>query len=595
MCGICGFNWKDPVLLDKMLQALVHRGPDDCGAFSNPEFSLGMRRLSIVDLTAKQPVFDETQDIVVVMNGELYNHEDIRKDLENRGHVFRTHHSDTEVIPHLFEEYGESFVQKLNGMFAIALWDRKNKTLYLYRDRLGKKPLYVYIAASGKFIAFGSEIKALLKIPRISRELSIESLSDYFMYKSTIAPNTIYKDIDQLCNGEMLIWNEHRIQRKYYWIPDFSTRAASGIEELKDQFMDLFYDSVKIRTRCDVPFGAYLSGGLDSSSVVTVLSKLLPTSRIKTFCLGYKHESTDQFIGKNQDVFYARKLADQLQTEHYELLIDYNDFVKDMPDILRAFDEPFSGTISTYLISRLIREHVTVALSGDGADELFGSYLIPRISNALEFCDFDGLSMRDKNAAISAMKLYGKDNWREFFNVFSPPEIARFLKPYVCFSNTAITQNKQNQMNYLTQSLILDQSRLLPNQVLPFVDRLSMAHSLEVRCPYLDYRLVDFVNSLPNRLKVHQGKTKIFQRAAFVDTVLSRDIVFRKKEGFVQPIYTWMEFELKQWCVDWLNMLNKEIINTDIVKTLDFTKDKAKIWNLVCFSIWYKLVYSARI
>ena len=599
MCGICGFNYKNTNQLKSMMGTISHRGPDVFNSYVTNHMSLGIQRLSIVDLDAKQPVFNEDESIIVIMNGEIYNHEELRCNLESKGHEFITSHSDTEVIPHLFEEYKDDWVNYVNGMFAVAIWDKKKQRLSLYRDRIGKKPLY-YFMRNKKF-AFGSEIKSLLTVCEVSKELNPCSLIDYFQNKNTTAPHTFYRDIKQLLPGTFLVFKNNTIDKiKCYWTPQHCQNNHGNINDYVEEFLYLLADSVYIRTKCDVPFGAYLSGGIDSSSIVAILSKIKNYRNIKTFCLGYKNNIS---AGKNLDIQFAKKLSKEFGTDHYELFIDHNDFIRDLPSVIAAFDEPFSGAISTYYISNLIKKHVKVALSGDGADELFGSYLKIRLANAMQN-EVDGienllLDKRDANILNSFKQT--KQYLNEFFYVFSNLDLSKLLhadiiQQYVhkqCTENLTIQYNANDMVS---NALYDDQTNLLPNQVLPFVDRLSMAHSVEVRCPYLDYRLVDFVNQkIPSRLKVYNGKTKIFQKRALLNNLLSSDIIFRKKEGFVQPIYSWMQNELKEWVNEQLNLLPASIINHKYVATLDISKDMSKIWNLVCFSSWWNLTYKSEV
>lgn len=599
MCGICGFNYKNIDQLESMLGSIVHRGPDSSGSYVDNSMSLGMQRLSIVDLDAEQPVFNEDKSVIVIMNGEIYNHDEIRSDLENKGHKFITNHSDTEVIPHLFEEYEDAWVNYVNGMFAVAIWDKKRQRLSLYRDRIGKKPLYYSIV--NKEFAFGSEIKSLLKVCGVSNELNTCSLVDYFQNKNTKAPNTFYRDIKQLLPGTFLVFKNNKIDSvESYWKPHHRHNKDIKINDYIEEFLYLLNDSVYIRTKCDVPFGAYLSGGIDSSSIVAVLSKIKNYRNIKTFCLGYKNNIT---FGKDLDIQFARELSKEFGTDHYELFIDHNDFIKDFPSVINAFDEPFSGAVSTYYMSNLIKKHVKVALSGDGADELFGSYLKIRLARAMqnELGGFDNSFLEEGDEKIlNSFKQTGC-HWNEFFSVFNRKELSELLnidifQYYLHEKGTDNLNVQYDTAEIVSSALYDDQIDLLPNQVLPFVDRLSMAHSVEVRCPYLDYRLIEFVNQkIPSRLKVYNGKTKIFQKRALLNGLLPKDIIFRKKEGFVQPIYYWMQNELKEWIKEQLNSLPSCIINSRYVSTLSVSKDAAKIWNLVCFSVWWNLNYKGKV
>lgn len=574
MCGICGFTGGDEAQLRCMLATIVHRGPDSRGIHVDPQVSIGTQRLSIVDIAATQPVYNETKMVVAVMNGELYNHTSLRESLESMGHVFTSSHNDTEIIPHMYEQYGVDWVGHVNGMFAIAIWDKLNNSIHLFRDRLGKKPLYYSLVDNN--IVFGSELKAVVSHRSVGTDLDNTTLHNYFLYKNSIAPRTIYKDVQQLPPGSFLTFNlssgEASIQK--YWKTVFGSRELDS--DFIEEFMELLHDSVTIRTKCDVPFGAYLSGGLDSSSIVSILSRVQPSKNLKTFCLGYK---TKQLKNKEQDIKFAREIAEKYSTDHYEVYIDHNDFVASLEDIVYALDEPFSGTISNYFVSSLIAQHVKVALSGDGADELFGSYLKIRLAHALQTHQMPLHDMGVFLALLSSRK-----PWEECFLVFSPEEVRTLLndKSVAAPQITNFLQSK-DPVNFALRE---DQNNLLHNQVLVFVDRLSMAHSVEVRSPYLDYRLVDLINTLSGKHKVYNSETKIAQKLA-LKSLLPNSLINREKEGFVQPIYFWMKNALKNWTIDRLNELPRDIINTSIIKNLSFDKDLAKLWNLVCFSLWY--------
>ena len=383
MCGIVGFTGNpDRELLRIMADAILHRGPDDDGYYLDDVISVGMRRLSIVDLkTGKQPVLNEDGTIVVVFNGEIYNHQELRRDLIETGHTFRSHHSDTEVIVHAYEEYGDGWAEKVNGMFGVAIWDARLARLLLYRDRLGKKPLYY--ARIGNRLFFGSEIKAVMKHPAVPHNLNYRALFHYFGMKNISAPNTAFAAINQLLPGQFLEWRADRFLTRFYWKPNFRSDLEITESDAAEKIVELLDDAVRLRMNCDVPYGAYLSGGVDSSAVVTFM-KRHQVGPIKTFCLGYDDNVTGQFVGKQDDVLYARQMAAKLGTDHHEFIINHRMFSEMMPEVIASFDEPFSGTISTFFLSVHMKKYVKVAISGDGADELFGSYLAPRLAFPIE-------------------------------------------------------------------------------------------------------------------------------------------------------------------------------------------------------------------
>lgn len=623
MCGIVGFTGQaKPELLRAMAATIRHRGPDDDGFCERPGVSLGMRRLAIVDLvTGRQPISNEDNNIWLVFNGEIYNHADLRRELIEVGHVFRTDHADTETIVHAYEEYGAAWPELLraNGMFAVALWDERQRRLLLYRDRMGKKPLYY--ALTGGELVFASEIKALLLHPGVSGELDHAALARYFMLKHISAPATAYAAIRQLLPGHFLVWEKGREPAiKPYWSLSLApVLPAMDEEEAAARLFALLEDAVALRMECDVPYGAYLSGGVDSTAVTALMCRRR-SAPIKTFCLGYADEASGQFAGKAQDLHYARLMAERLGSEHHELIISAEQFAADMPRIMAAFDEPFSGTISTWFLSILIKEHVKVALSGDGADELFGSYLAHRLAFPMEkwfvlqgqgkrewhdLSEEERLLLRpfDNEAGFSFLRSTAhreQAHWRERLGVFAPAELAALLSPefldlagsHATESFWPLTTKGLTGTDALNRVLEVDQRDLLPNQILPFVDRLSMAHSIEVRCPYLDHRIVALANSLPGNLKIKDGVTKYIHKKS-LEGLLPDDLLLRPKEGFVQPIYSWMHGVLRSWIVEALRSLPGRWIRAAALERLiagfmaGDTKLNARIWNLVCFSLWY--------
>ena len=625
MCGIVGFTGrKKPDVLRKMADSIRHRGPDDEGYYESNDISLGMRRLSIVDLNGgKQPITNEDGSIITVFNGEIYNHEQIRGALEGSGHIFRTSHSDTETVVHLYEQYGEKWPVKgsANGMWGLAIWDAKLRRLLLYRDRIGKKPLYY--ACIGEDVVFASEIKSVLSYPGVSSEIDYASLLDYFANKNTSAPNTIYKHIKQVMPGEYVVWEcQSGIRKEVYWSLDFSNQLSNiTVQDAAAELLRLLDDAVRIRMKCDATYGAYLSGGVDSSAVVSLMNRHQKVP-VQTFCLGYSDGGRGQFKGKDMDILYSRDMSKRLGTDHFEEIIGFKDYAESLPDVLGAFDEPFSGTVSTFYLTPLMAEHVKVALSGDGADELFGSYLSHRLAfpisnwlalkakgraglNDLTTGEKSSLAPFEDSAQFDFMTQIADENdavWRGRLQVFQYAEIARLLSPDLfkkCLGSHHV--NVYNKMlpfltgvDPLNRALEMDQRELLPNQVLPFVDRLSMAHSVEVRCPFLDYRIIEFANSLPGKLKIHDGINKYVHKMA-MQKILPCDLLARPKEGFVQPVYDWMHMQ-QDWIIGWLDKLPGDWFSSSALKELTAAyisgnrSLNAKIWNLTCLSVWINKV-----
>ncbi len=630
MCGICGFTGAgDRSLLERMNRTMIHRGPDGEGYYEDDFVHLAMRRLAIVDLeTGDQPLSNEDQSIWVVFNGEIYNHKDLRQDLLRRGHQFRTHHSDTENIVHLYEEYGELWphLAGVNGMFAIALWDARRQRLLLYRDRIGKKPLY-WALVNGNLI-FASEIKAVLSHPEISREMDFSALYHYFSLKNLSAPATVYQHIKQLLPGHCLVWQAGEVEILPYWQLDFGNPLYDITPaEAANQLLTLLDDAIRLRMQCDVPYGAYLSGGVDSSSVVTLMCRH-QSQPVITFDLGYADEAEGQFYGKSYDSYYSRLMSQRLQTEHYEYILKPAEFADRLPEVLQAFDEPFSGTVSTFFLSTLIHQHVKVALSGDGADELFGSYLAHRLAWPIHYLlrfqhqgknDLSALTDQERNllvpfdtldqfAFLQQVAAVRQADWRMRLAVFNESKKHQLLSAeFLAAAKSSNTNSfyeklirRGSAQDPLNAVLEVDQHELLPNQVLPFMDRLSMAHSIEVRSPYLDYRLIEFANRLPGNLKIFQGINKYVHKLA-MQGLVPEDLLHRPKEGFVQPIYSWMRNSLKPWVVSSLSperlsrhgFFRPETVAKVMAEHYANTVDhSAQLWNLLCFQVWYDFLYS---
>ncbi|ABR30375.1 hypothetical protein SU69_02610 [Thermosipho melanesiensis] len=625
MCGIVGFSGKgNPNILKSMNDAIYHRGPDEEGFYQDEFMNLGSRRLSIIDIEkGKQPIHNESKDVWVVWNGEIYNFLTLRNELIEKGHSFYTDHSDSEVIVHLYEEYNLNFVNKINGMFAIAIWDKKNKKLVLVRDRMGQKPLF-YTIINGNII-FASEIKAILKHPMVKKEPNFEALNHYFTFKNIPAPFTAFENIYSIFPGEMLIFdvNIKKLEHLKYWNIDFSKQNNDKFEEAIYKIRKLLEDSVKNRMVSDVPIGAYLSGGLDSSSVVAFMIRN-SNKRVKTFSLGY----TTFLEHKAHDIISARKVAKIFGTEHYEYFMSPDELIEDISKVLRSFDSPFSGAISTFFLTKLISKHVKVALSGDGADELFGSYLAPRLAQPLSYLENiyeklkKGYKLSDKDLNnlrpfenniefLEKLYLYSKgslEKWKYKILLFKDEEKRLLLNPKIFKFNKfnsyeLLSKDVSNlkALDPLNKVLELEWKTLLPDQVLAFVDFLSMAHSVEVRSPFLDYRLVEYVASLPGSWKIKKGIIKYILKEA-LKGILPKEIINRKKEGFVLPVFWWIKRELKPFVMCHLNKssLKKSVFNFEYINKLlsEYYNNKnndfqlaAKIWNVVSFKIWWDLYF----
>ncbi len=561
MCGITGFAGKNynRALLKKMNDSLIHRGPDEAGFYLGEGIGLAMRRLSIIDVkSGHQPIANEDGTIRTIFNGEIYNFIELREELIKKGHRFRTDHSDTEVIVHAYEEYGENFVQKLNGMFAIAVWDEPKKKLLLYRDRIGEKPLYFWQTQNQIF--FASEIKGILTLPFFTRKVNEKALFYYLSLKHAPREHSFFKGIQSLDPGEKLVFEKAKIKRSLYWEIDAAHPLRISEEEAAGELLRLLKSSVKYRMVSDVPLGAYLSGGVDSSAVVGLMSKLVKKP-VETFSLTY----ADNLPNKAQDELWAGRMAKKFHTKHRIYRMRAKEFQLDFENIVGAFDEPFGGTISTFFLSKLIRRHVTVAVSGDGADELFGSYKAHRLAYPMMHLNRLLKKGADPHRLTSAQKklLAPFDNqidylltirsqnpsgWHSSLGVFLDSEKNSLLNSEIKKSlrNESILNYFQNAYkrthsdDALNQVLQIECQNLLPDQVLTFVDRLSMAHSIEVRPPFLDHRLIEFAFRLPGRMKIKQGINKYILKKA-VSGLLPSQLLHRPKEGFILPYHFWMQ------------------------------------------------------
>jgi asparagine synthase (glutamine-hydrolysing) len=567
MCGIAGvFGIDGRPVLPAMLGALAHRGPDDEYAVGGDDFALGARRLSIVDIAGgRQPMADETGAIWAAQNGELYNFNELREDLVVRGHRLGTR-CDTEVLPHLYEEYGDRFVERLDGMFAVALWDGGRKRGVLARDRFGKKPLY-YATIDG-CLWFASEIKALLCVPGFDCRLDPAALHHYLSWKHVPAPFTMFRGIRALPPGHTLTFrpgDTPRIER--YWRLDFAPDRSSDLNESDavDRLLALLASGIQRRLLGDVPIGFFLSGGIDSSLTVALAAER-SSSPIRTFTLTYPGEATT--AGKEEDRRWARWVARRWGTEHYEETVEIGDFPTAFRSILRSFDEPFAGVVSTWFLARVIARHVKVAISGDGADELFGSYLSHRLAGPMSrWPEFVATGRRDLIEPFASQSDWlgslwdaAEWQWRARLFVFTENEKRSLYSP--AFSRSTAPHDTADCTRQLFERLtardpvnrILEFEWLtqLPDQVLAFVDRLSMAHGLEVRSAFFDTELVRWVAALHGRWKVAGSETKILLKKAAL-RYFPTEMVHRPKEGFVMPIGAWLLGDLEGWVRDTLS------------------------------------------
>ena len=560
MCGIAGvFGKADPATVQVMLQRIAYRGPDDEFLVSGSRFTLGARRLSILDVEGgRQPLSNETGTVWAAQNGELYNFSEVRSVLEAKGHHFRTR-TDTEIIPHLYEDWGAGFPSRLLGMFAIAVWDDARECGVLARDHTGKKPLY-YLERSGA-LYFASEIKSLLAVSAYERRLNPIAIHHFLSYKHVPGPDTAFEGIKTLGPAHALTWSARDgVRLSTYW--SLSWRPDPLWDRMDEREIALrvvaaLREGVRRRLVSDVPIGFYLSGGLDSG-LSTALAATLSAGRIKTFTLTYDAESTTP--GKDEDQRWARAVAARYGTDHHEERLSAGSFAEEFPKILRHFDQPFSGVVSPFFLSRLIGRHVRVALSGDGADELFGSYLSHRLAPVIaDYVErgrmsLDRSSLRDSPALIEMIADRDPAVWRARLAVFSEKDKRTLYTPDFAAAVGAVSSDAHlagyfvdgTAADPLNRVLEAEFRGIFPDQVLAFVDRLSMAHSLETRTAYLDRDFVEVAASLPGHLKVRDGETKyILKRAAA--PYLPADLIYRPKEGFVMPVNQWLRGGLRSF------------------------------------------------
>ncbi|MGE0102612.1 MAG: asparagine synthase (glutamine-hydrolyzing) [Blastocatellales bacterium] len=571
MCGIAGiFHYSNEAPVDgdlvrRMTATLVHRGPDDEGYHLAPEVGLGHRRLSIIDLAGgRQPIFNEDGTVAVIFNGEIYNYRDLSDHLRGCGHVLRTR-TDTEAIVHLYEEYGESCLLMLRGMFAFALWDGRKKKLMLARDRIGKKPLY-YAEKDGRLI-FGSEIKALLEVQELRRDIDATALADYLSYQYIPSPKTIYQGIRKLEPGHYLTAGPGGIRKKAYWDPDFRDPVEQDEHLWSQQLLDSLVRSVGCRLESEVPLGAFLSGGVDSSAVVALMSRFLEKPPL-TMTAGFDEQEFDE----SDD---ARWFAEQCSTEHHEVRVR-----PDPGEVLERlawhFDEPFAdaSAVPMYYISKTAREFVKVALSGDGGDENFAGYrrylfdwrenrirslaspsIRSRVFGALSdiYPKAEWLpqplraSATLRNLALDPAAAYYRSVYGamvEHRDALLGGDVRRNLKDYDPFEIFLDHFNRAGTKDPLARVQYVDFKTYLPDDILTKVDRASMAVSLEVRSPLLDHQFVSLAARIPSRFKIRGGEGKyIFKRA--LSGILPRQVLNRRKRGFVTPIAQWLREDLR--------------------------------------------------
>ena len=610
MCGVAGsFNFINERLMQKMLKVTKHRGPDETNYYLDKKIMMGINRLAILDpKLGKQPMTCDNNDVVLVFNGEIFNYIEIKNYLLKNGCKFKTNNSDTEVILQAYKFFGLEFVKKLNGMFAIAIFDKRKETLYLIRDRVGIKPLF-FSPCKNNILIFASEIKSILQTSFIEKKPNLYSIYNYFSLKNIAAPNTAFENIFQLRPGEILIKNKLSMKIKRFW--DFKKQKnEKNISEknIAKKIYSTLVKSVKLQMRSDVEVGSFLSGGLDSSAISVIASKF-SKKKLKTFTIIYD----DNIRKKIDDKIYARKISKMISSDHYELKINDKIIAQDLEKALNSFDQPFAGVISTYYLAKEVSKYVKVALSGDGADELFGSYLFPRISEPIRILKTNSIQIFQKK--IKKFKEF--QNKTNFLKKFQEKEYYEIRNKLFSFpdnlKNTILNKKIFNgEMNsnieyfrqlfkiyknndVINQALMIDFKTLLPDQVLSFVDILSMAHSLEVRPPFMDNRMIDLSFSIPGKQKIKFSNVKYILKKS-LENILPMDLIYRKKEGFVMPmedLFLKKNIKYVRKIISIKNLKKHNFFeNEKIIRMLDNIPnnnflENNRIWIIFCFQIWW--------
>lgn len=626
MCGIAGILRRQLTPVDqetvrRMATVLVHRGPDGEGFHFGESIGLAHRRLSIIDLEGgKQPLCNEDGTIWVTFNGEIYNYVELRQQLVQKGHQFKTS-SDTEVIVHLYEEKGDEFISLLRGMFAIALWDAGKKKLILARDRLGKKPLYY--AASKSFTAFASEIKSLLQIPGISMEIDREALVDYFSFLYVPAPKSIFLSIRKVRPAHYLVIDSKGVRERCYWDLSFEGIEEKSEAQWCEELLDAYQESIRLRLRSDVPLGAFLSGGVDSSSVVALMSRMNGRT-VNTCSIGFDEKEFDESV-------FAAEFAKRLGTEHHEERVR-PEALSVLETLAWHYDEPFadSSAVPTYYVSQAARRHVTVALSGDGGDENFAgyrryyhdlvenrlrSYVPDMIRKPLFRClgqwypklDWAPRMLR----AQATFRAFSRSPVEGYFYSVSgikpelkhellSPEFERSVDGYDPITMFEDYYNRNSSADHLSRLQYLDIKTYLVDDILVKVDRASMANSLEVRCPILDHSFMELVVRIPSSLKLHGSQGKyIFKKA--LASVLPQEILARRKQGFAVPLPSWFRRDIKELSADLL--LSKDPLGVLEQKTVakvwhdhqSGQRDHSTVlWTILMYRLWQEKFLSGR-
>ena len=622
MCGITGkwnFNSTQTVSAEsirKMADLLHHRGPDDTGIWTDKSIGLGHKRLSIIDLSyaGHQPMSNQDGSLWIVFNGEIYNFPELRIFLQKKGYRFKSH-TDTETILYLYELYREKCLGYLRGMFAFAIWDKTKQLLFLARDRIGKKPLKYYM--DDQCFIFASELKAILADPHVPKQVDDRAVYNYLTFAYVPQPATGFKNIKKLPQASYAVLQKGQLRIEKYWQVNYSNKIQLKQNEYEEKLLDKLAEAVKLRLISDVPLGAFLSGGIDSSVIVALMSRL-STEKVKTFSIGFKEES-------HNELPFARLMAEKYRTEHHEFVVNY-DLVRILPELVYHYEEPFAdpSALPTYYLCKMTRQHVTVALNGDGGDENFAGYeryqqfcLINVFYNLPNVLQQSLLTIAQKILAfqtesdlarrlglirqISNLEKY--DQYREIMSSFDTELRHNLLTADFLDLNGINNLSDENTSfssyfnNDLVDSLLnADVNTYLVDDLMVKVDIMSMCHSLECRSPFLDHELVELIASYPAHCKLRNFNKKYILKKA-IKNLVPDEIIHRKKAGFGIPIKNWFKHDLKEYIYD--SLLNSKIVSESIVKSAEVKKllDRQmnsqadysnKIWTLLMLEEWLK-------
>lgn len=624
MCGIVGtvhseIGGVNQELVRRMCAVITRRGPDDDGFFFDGHVGLGMRRLAIIDVNSgRQPVFNEDRTVAVVFNGEIYNYKELRQELLKRGHSLRTH-SDTECIAHLYEDFGEDYVTRLRGMFAIAIWDLRQRKLLLARDRFGIKPLYYW--QDDRDLYFGSELKCLLSVDRYERQMDLQSVSEFFTFKYVPGPRTIYRGIAELPPGHVAVWKNGELTTRRYWQLKFSTDHSKSFDYYREGLLYHLEEAVRLHLVSEVPLGSFLSGGIDSSAIVALMAKICP-GNVKTFTVGFG----DGQPGADERP-YARTIAQLFKTDHSECV--YDDPQKQVESILplmiQAFDEPFadSSMIPNYLVCQAARQWVTVALSGIGGDELFAGYERYRgalaadsyqrlpgfltsafgtVIRSLPQWEFGGLWIDRMKRFVNSAELPLPERYQQYLSAFTESDkVGLFSQDFLNELTKSGRATAELAMEKVEQCrdplewiLLTDMETYLPDDELRKADRLSMWHSLEVRVPFLDHKLVEFVASIPSHYKL-KGWHKKYILIKSLGNLLPISTLKRRKQGFSIPLSQWLRGPLKNLVQEQLSspvLRDLGLFNEGFIQRMvkehqhGVENHETKVWAILVFTMW---------